>query len=208
MGQIVSRRTYINIRQGDLASFAGDVIKRTKDAPDYGFIKPELEELIAAHDHYVLALQDARNMGRVEVAAKNLAMKALKAALDKFADALDANDQDGMLIMNAGFVFQQPSAARSSGILSPPIVTRISGTGRRGEVRIQLANEDPRVVVTHVYAFSEDKGASWKDSEYNSRTNFAVEGLPHSPELMFRFKSIGRGSSKSVWSEPVTVAVP
>ena len=203
----VFRRAYQRIRQADLASFARNTLNRTKEVPEYAFLQTEATALATTLQQYETALAAARNRGMAEVAVKNEAQKSLLAALDKIADALDLKaDSSPTLLSGAGFTLQQPSA-RFSGHIAVPEVLRLGSTGRKGELRVQLSDEMPGAVLTHAMEYSEDKGTSWKNGTYQNRNHFVVGGLPASPELLFRFKSVGRGDNKSHWTEPVVAGV-
>lgn len=161
----------------------------------------------AALQAYETALAAARNRGMAEVALKNEAQKNLLETLDKIADALDLKaDSHPTLLTGAGFSFQQ-SPIRFVGQIAAPEVLRVNSTGRRGEIRVQLSDEMPSVVLIHAMEYSQDKGSTWQNGTYHNRSNFVVGGLPAGTELQFRFKSIGRGDNKSEWSEPVMSGV-
>lgn len=203
----VFRRAYQRIRQADLASFARNTLHRTKEVTEYAFLQTEATALATALLQYETALAAARNRGMAEVALKNEAQKRLLGALDKIADALDLKaDSSPTLLTGAGFTLQQPSA-RFSGRIAAPEVLRVGSTGRKGELRVQLSDETPGAVLMHAMEYSEDKGTSWKNGTYQNRNNFVVTGLPAHSDMLFRFKSVGRGDNKSNWSEPVAAGV-
>lgn len=203
----VSRRAYQRTRQTELASFARNVFIRIAEDPAYAFLKTQSAALSTALEQYESALATARNRGRVEVAVKNAAQKTLTVALNKVADVLDEQvANDSTLITGAGFS-QQQSPTRFKGRIAPPEVVRVGSTGRKGEIRVQLSDAVPGVVLTHAMEYSEDKSASWKNGVYHTHNNFLVDGLPATGDLWLRFKAIGRANNKSNWSEPITAAV-
>lgn len=127
---------------------------------------------------YETALAAARNRGMAEVALKNEAQKNLLETLDKIADALDLKaDSHPTLLTGAGFSFQQ-SPIRFVGQIATPEVLRVNSTGRRGEIRVQLSDEMPSVVLIHAMEYSQDKGSTWQNGTYHNRSNFVVGGLP------------------------------
>lgn len=111
------------------------------------------------------------------------------------------------LIIEAGFSVQG-EANRFSGTLPPPKIVRISGTGKKGQLRISLSNEFPRAVRMHAVEYSLDQGATWLIADYNCFRSFVISGLPHAPEMWVRVRSLGNGAGKSEWSEYAIVAVP
>jgi hypothetical protein len=81
-------------------------------------------------------------------------------------------------------------------------------TGNRGELRIKLEDFFPRAVRSHLFEYSLDRGQTWQNGPFHNRRFCIIDGLPHSPAMYLRVKSIGTGSATSDWSEPVVVAVP
>ena len=112
------------------------------------------------------------------------------------------------LIVNAGFTVQQDTGIRYNSKLPTPIITRAVSTGKRGEIRIVVDDQVPSsLVATHAIEYSLDRDSGWTNGAYHSYRNFVAEGLPRAQQLWLRLKSIGHGSNKSEWSEPVLVAV-
>jgi len=203
----VFRRAYQRIRQAELASFATNVLNRTKGEADYAFIQTDITALEAALQAYQTALAAARNRGMAEVVVKNEAQKALLTVLDRIADAFDLKAElSPALLTGAGFSLQQPPV-RFAGQIPVPEVLKVNSTGRKGEIRVQLTDEMPNVVLLHAMEYSQDKGSSWQNGTYHNRNRFIVGGLPAGTDLLFRFKSIGRGDNKSDWSEPLMAGV-
>jgi len=205
----IARQSYQRARQSTLAAFAKSVIARTTGVDEYRDLQAQVQPLAGLLDDYQNKLSVARNRGRAEILAKNLAQTALIKQLNMVATALEelAQDQE-QLIVSAGFTVQQETSFRYNTKLPTPIITRATSTGKRGEVRIQVDDQVPAyAVATHAIEYSLDRESGWINSTYHSHRNFVADGLPHAQQLWLRLKSLGHGNSKSDWSEPVLVAV-
>lgn len=204
----IARQAYRRARKSSLAAFAENVYSRTKDAADYPGLQAELDVLASLTLAYRQALAAAHNRGSSEILAKNLAQAALIGQLDVLATAVEALGQsDAQLIVKAGFTLQKSTAQRYGNRIPPPIIRRASSTGNKGEVRIELDDLVPNAVLTHALEYSLDGETNWQNGIYHSFRKFTVRGLPHSPELWLRSRSIGHADNKSEWSDPFPAAV-
>ena len=205
----IARQAYRKSRQTDLLTFAEHVYKRMKGSGVYAALQDKIEALAAPIQQYAAALAAARNRGLSEVLAKNLIRRALIRLLDALALALEdmAGDQE-QLFIDAGFSVAQEQGLRFSGNELPaPQILRIFSTGIKGEIRVSLRDAFPKSVRTHAAEFSPDRGQNWKNGVYNSNNMFTITGLPREEELWIRIMSLGNGSKKSAWSQPVVVSV-
>jgi hypothetical protein len=203
----ILRQQYRRLRQADLATFSEHVVKQTLDAPTFAPIRPLIAEFDALQKQYAVALAGTLTGNREAQVVKDDVRLKLLAKLNEVADGVDKLAAGvAAVIVAAGFEIRQP-ALRFSGVLTPPLVVSVRSTGFRGEVMVNLRDAFPRAVRTHGIEISSDGGATWTNSSYNSRSRFRLGKLPNHRELQIRFNTIGRGDTRSEWSEAVLVAV-
>ncbi len=206
----IARRDYRQAAQPALATFAGNVLTRMHGVAAYEALQPSLELLTPQLEAYRHSLAAAQNRGRSEIVAKNLAQAALLVQLEELATALEKLAQgDHQLIVDAGFsIGQIKSSSRLTGPLPTPVITQASSTGKRGEVRIRLADPAPRsAVATYAVEYSLEREAGWQNGHYHTHRNFVADALPRAEALWLRLRSLGHANKRSEWSEPFMVAV-
>ena len=204
----IARQTFRRAAQSELVPFADNVLKRIKDVAAYSTLQPLAAQVSVARDLYAVALAAARNRGASEILAKNLSKAELLKQLDLLADGLAAlAEGDTQRIVDAGFSPQESTSLRYSNQMPAPVILRATSTGKKGQLRIVINDFIPKVVRSHALQYSLDKGVTWKNGAYNSRRNFVVHKLPHSPEMWLQAMSLGIGDHKSEWSEPTVTAV-
>lgn len=202
----IARQAYQRGPQTDLATYADNLVVRMSGTA-YAPLDAQVRNLASACQRYKDALVAARNRGASEVLAKNLARTELMRHVNELADGLERmSGNNRQLIVDAGFSIRQSNNLRYSRLPAPNILRAFS-TGKKGEIRVVLDNLVPSAVRTHAVEYSLDGGNAWINGTYNSRRNFVLEGLPHTPELWVHVKSIGNGANRSDWSAPVAVAV-
>lgn len=206
MSSKISRRHYRRVPQSELIAYSENILARTKNVEAFAFMQSEVQALETPHEQFRIALAASLNGGRAEIAHKNQQMKALVAALDQVANALETRaNGNPTMILDAGFSVV-PLSNRVDAPETPEIL-RIGSTGRKGEVQVQLDDADPRAVLTHGVEYSEDQGQTWHNGTYRSQRRFVLENLPSSSALFIRIRSIGRSDRLSKWTEPAVVAV-
>jgi hypothetical protein len=207
----IARQGYRRVRQEELHAFAAQLVAAMETHPTLAALDQVNEPLKTAFTRFSDTFTLYLNTGsRPATNAKNYAKRVLIRAIDAYADAVDAKTgEDGQLILEAGFVIQQSnSAGRMNGRIPPPMILLARSTGNRGELRIKLEDFFPRAVRSHLFEYSLDRGQTWQNGPFHNRRFCIIDGLPHSPAMYLRVKSIGTGSATSDWSEPVVVAVP
>jgi hypothetical protein len=117
-----------------------------------------------------------------------------------------AND-DPQLILNAGFEVAPLTTNNRMRGLSKPVINKARSTGELGEISVVLDNIDGLRVRTYALEYSADQGQTWVNGFYHNRRFFSVDNLPPTRDLLIKVRAIGLNGIKSVWSEPVRVAV-
>ena len=207
--QLVSRQSYRRISQEQLSVFARNVAKRLKKNPLYSTLTNEATLLDTTQQQYASALALWRDGGRDARIAKDQLRDAILVQLGDLSGAVDllANGNPG-IVLNAGFDLRRTgSVSRAATSIQPPTIVRVASNGRIGEVSVYLTDEAPRSVRQHGVEYSTDGGQTYQNGHYNSRTRFTLRDLPREKDLKLRFRALGAGDLKSIWSEPVTVAV-
>ncbi|MDX1911523.1 MAG: hypothetical protein SFV22_08570, partial [Saprospiraceae bacterium] len=87
-----------------------------------------------------------------------------------------------------------------------PEVVKINSTGKKGELRVQLATP-VHLRLMHASEYSLDGGNSWHNSQYYYRRKFVLTGLPSSLHLLVRFRTLGANGMTGESTEPLEVAV-
>lgn len=205
----ISRQAYRRIPQAALSVFARNVAQRLKENPAYSTLSKEADLLDTTQQAYAVALVAAADGGRDARTQKNQLFEVLQNQLDEISTLIDRLAQgDSLLIVQAGFEPKMISpGVRSTSTLEPPAVLRIASNGRIGEVFVQLSDAWPTLVRQHGIEYSVDGGQTFQNGYYDSRMRFTLRNPPREKNLLLRFCALGRGNTKSAWSEPVTVAV-
>lgn len=204
----IARTDYQRAPQNELSTFAAHVVSRMKGVKAYESLDSLVQSLDAASATYRAALTAARSRSTAEIHAKGLAKFNLLDLLNQLATALEAlAGDDSQLIVETGFSLVQSSGLRYAGKLPAPVIRRASSTGRKGELRLNIANTFPQAVRMHAIELSYDRGQTWQNGNYNSHRVFTLTNIQFSSELWVRVAALGAGDSRSTWSEPVVTAV-
>ncbi|MDX1910185.1 MAG: hypothetical protein SFV22_01805 [Saprospiraceae bacterium] len=208
MKSLINRRAYRDATQANLVLFAENVLLRTRGIPEFAFASASIEAIEAPLAQYTHALALAQNRGRAEVSAKNDARETLVLAINHLADLLESQSDIGETrILQAGFDLRINSSRPDFEPPSPQVMKAIT-TGKKGELRVQLASDSSgKASVMHACEYSEDQGQTWKNGVYRPSRSFVLQGLPSTNQLLLRFRTIGSGGRLSAWSEPVQAVV-
>ena len=156
----------------------------------------ELEALTAAVKTYSDALAQSFDRGRVAIAKKNAARKALGKLLKKAALYVSlVAGEDESIIIGAGFRVKKPRGSRPA-VTAPQNIQVESGTNT-GEVLISVDAVADAKTYFFEYAVDQDLEKNAWVSELDSRCVHLVRGLKPGQKYWFRVAAVGLRGAKA-----------
>lgn len=204
---IVRRKTYRELPQDTLASFANNVHTLMSTQPEYQAFADAITALGQRLEAYKDALAKAMSGGADRITIKNEHKEALLLQLDTIGDLLNASyTGNDSWIIGAGM---EPirSQVSSSAPLEAPYDLRSIIRDTPGEVSLSFKVLQPSRVRNHAIEYSLDGGESWKNGRYTSASRVHMKGLPSRQEVLFRVRSLGALERQSPWSKVLEVFV-
>lgn len=203
----INRGEYRRLRQVALLPFAQHCLERVLDNPVYAAVQTAAQALGQVCPAYAAALSLAENKGRDTVAAKNELYKAVFKALDRLADAIEANAAgDPVYVTNAGMSVRQNGRRRFIDAPGVPEKVRLSLTKNSGEVQVEF---EP-VTGARMYALEWSDAAgepNWQNGNYSTARRVLIQ-VPARREVRVRVCAIGSRNRCGNWSRYATLFVP
>lgn len=202
----VNRGDYRRLRHAALLPFAQNCCVRVLDNPAYAPVSAPAQNLRLQCDAYNIALHAAENRGRDTVAVKNQSRLALFEALDRLADALEANAAgDPLYLSNAGFGIRQATRRRFAGLPAVPQNLRL----RPGQSSGQAVLEFSPVEGARMYAIElrNSPEQDWQNGNYTTGRRVKLQ-VPARQESQVRVSAIAAGNRRGAWSDAVAAFIP
>jgi hypothetical protein len=204
----IKRTAYSNLKGNNLVIYALAIVKNCMSG-EYDAYMTDIKNMEQAAMNYQTALIAAESGADFSNFESKATYAQLIEKMNRLASLLELDSEvTEAFLVKTGFELHaaKSKSSKNSNFAAPTILTAKSN-GNRGELAIAISAPADAVIKKFGLEHSIDKGATWKNGDYNSRRSFTWKNLPASFELMVRVRAIGTGDLVSDWSNVLTVAV-
>jgi hypothetical protein len=202
----IRKRTYLRLEVGKQVNYLRNLLMQCATVPELAIVQPQLDAVHESLDELAELLPETIHGGHDRTTRKRSARAILLDRMDQLVTRVEAARLPAELIELAGFPLMGTRRNHAGAEVGKPIIRSVTAIGD-GAVEVRFTVPEYDRVVTNLFEWSADEGATWQGGSYGKRSPQKLDGLPVRREVLIRMRSVASHGRFSMWSEAVRVFV-